>query len=386
MRKYRYTSSLFLAETTRGRAMPVFYDLHTSVANNKPPGCVITGAPGSGKTFLALTLTVMSSILGKTTVVLDPKGDFLSLVNLRKELGKFAIWNLAEGNTGMLDPFYMTNRVEEKISLAIEVIDLFVGGISGEELTALAPIVKDVAVDKNPSLQKVVDELRGSQDKPAQNLGAKLDLMRTMKFAKLCFAPGNERRKPVSLTEGLTIVSLYGLELPTAGSPPATNQERLALGIIFLVTDFIRRIMMVENTKNPKTIVIDEAHVVLGSDQGARTVKSLALLGRSKNLALVLISQNNSHLARLDIDNTISSRFAFKTTRGEAETIIEDMNLPLGEGLEDVLLTLETGECLMMDCLERYATVQISDWKKDWSEAFETNPLIKQERRKRERE
>lgn len=374
--RYKYGTCMYIGETTHGRPMPVFYDTHTQIVNNNPPGTLITGAPGSGKTFFALTITAMSTILGKTTIVLDPKGDFLSLANIREDIGRFSIWDLAAGRPGLLDPFYMTSDPSDKISLVIEVIDLFVGGLKDEQVTVLSPIVKDVVTEPNPSLQKVVDELRGSQKQTARDLGTQLDLLQKMPFAKLCFAPGTSKRPEVSLDKGLTVITLVGLNLP-GEKGPVTRNEFLASGILFLLTDFIRRIMMNDNTTSPKTLVIDEAHAVLSSEVGARTIKNIALLGRSKYLSLVLITQNNSHLEKLDIENTIATRFAFRSDRKEAIEITGAMELPRNEGFEDIVVNLEPGECLMKDFTKRYSTVQISSWKEDWRIAFNTNPLDK---------
>lgn len=384
MSSYRYSSSVYIGETSHGRAMPVFFDPHSPVVNNRPPGCLITGSPGSGKTHLALTLTTISTIMGKTTVVIDPKGDFLPLVQLKKEIGDFSIWDMSSGGAGLLDPFYMATDASDKLTLTIEVIDLFIGGITKEETTVLSPIVKDVIADVNPSLQKVVDKLRGSDKETARNLGTQLDLLRQMRFAKLCFSPGNSNRKPVSIDKGLTVIALKDLELPK-DAKATTRQEKLAAGILFLLTDFLRRVMNADESGRPKTIIIDEAHAVLSSEVGARTIKSLALLGRSKYLALILVTQNNSHLKRLDIENTVSTRFAFKSSMGESESIIADMNLPGGEGFEEIILNLENGECLMMDFLKRYSTVRIVAWRTHWTEAFNSNPLDRIERMKEAR-
>jgi type IV secretory pathway VirB4 component len=380
----RYSTSMLIGCTTRGVTVPVFFDLHTPIFNNRPPGIFISGAPGSGKTFLALTLTTISAISGKTTIVLDPKGDFLPLINLEKEIGKFNLWNLGDSKRkGILDPFYMAEDPGEKLSLAISVIDLFVGGLDSSQLTALSPIVKDVIESHNPSLTQVMNNLRGSTRQEARDLGTKLDLISRMPFAKLCFAPSNRSHKNVEINKGLTVITLIGMELPAdAESASKDNKGRLASGILFLLTDFIRRVMRNDESDNPKSLIIDEAWAVLASEAGARTIKEVALLGRSKKLALVLISQTAAHLKGLDIENTITTRFAFKSSTKDAESTVNDMDLPLNEGFEDVITDLDTGECLMQDWRDRYSTVQISNWKTDWNLAFESNPLVKAENRK----
>lgn len=379
MGNLEYSTSMFLGQTTGGLEMPVFFDTHTPIFNNKPPGHLITGAPGSGKTFLALSITAMSAILGKTTVVLDPKGDFIPLYGLRDQIGEFNLWNLADPRRkGILDPFSMAETSGEKLSLTITLIELFTGGLNGAQLTALAPIVKDVIKSPNPSLTAVTMALRSSTNPEARNLGTELDLISKLNFAYLCFLPSDRKTKNVEINRGLTVITLLGLDLPpSAEAASKDNRGRLATGILFLLTDFIRRIMKNDDSPNPKCLVIDEAWAVCATEAGAQTIKEVALLGRSKKLALVLVTQMASHLASLDIDNTITTRFAFRSTTKDAIGTVTDMDLPKNEGFESVITGLNTGECLMQDWREKYCTVQISNWRSDWNIAFETNPLAK---------
>lgn len=382
IQEYNYGSSMFIGVSGEGVPSPVFFDPHTSVFNDKPGATVITGAPGSGKTFLALTLTAMSAILGKTTVVLDPKGDFLSLINLQRDIGKVNVWNLDKGSAGLLDPFYMSEDKDEQMNLAVSVIDIFTNGLSDEQLGVLTPIILDELNKDYPSLYAVVDGLKSSENAIARSLGQNLDFLRKSKFAKLCFAPSSKKRTPVSINQGLTVITLLGLNLPGPNGPE-TRPELLATGILYLLTDFIRRILKDDESPNPKTVVIDEAHAIVTTRVGARCIGEMALLGRSRGLALLLITQNNSHLNSLDIENTISTRFAFRSDRKEAASIIKHMELPDDEDFEGTIINLERGECLMKDMNNRYSTVQISSWKQDWREAFRNNPL---DRMKKQRE
>jgi hypothetical protein len=311
-------------------------------------------------------------------------------MELKDQLGEVSLMNLAamgaKGRAGLLDPFYMVEDPGEKLSLVLEVIDLFVGGLSDDQATAVSPIIKDVIKSPNPSLSQVVLELRSVRDnKTARNLGSRLDIIAQTAGAKICFAPSGNR-KVIKLNRGVTIITLIGMDLPAdADEAKNTNQGRLASGILFLVTNFIKRMMHDDTSDSPKELIIDEAWSILASKQGADTIKSVALLGRSKNLSLVLITQSPQHLEHLDIENTISTRFAFRTSNNEALAIAKDMNLPDEVGFEKLLLELHNGECLMQDWMGRYSTVQISAWRKDWQEAFKTNPLDKLRKRQAER-
>lgn len=395
MSSFNYSTSTFLGETTRGVTMPLFFDSHTPIYNNKPPVTLVTGSPGSGKTFLALTLATTSIVLGKKTIILDPKGDFMHLANLQSDLGELVFWNLAAGNkAGILDPFYLSDDDGEKLSLAISVIDMFVGGLSGEDLTALSPIVQDVIKSANPSLLKVTEMLRASENPNARALGTQLTIIRRLPHSNLCFAPGVKKRASIDLTKGTTIINMAGLGLPkeseakseSSSSQNRNHKARFAQAVFFLITDYILRVMEQDDTPGPKTVIMDEAWAVSSTEAGADCIQSLSLLGRSKQLSLMLITQSTTHLSRLDIENTISTHFAFKTGNKEAARIAVDMGLPEGERFEEIFLQLDTGECVMKDFLGRFSTVQITNYNKKWNEAFETNPLERMRAQKRRAE
>lgn len=390
-----YSTSTFIGETTRGVQMPVFFDLHTPIYNNFPGVTLGTGAPGSGKTFFALTLAAISIALSKKTIILDPKGDFMHLMPLQDQLGPMVFWDLTRGNkAGILDPFYLSSDEGEQLSLAISVIDMFVGGLSSAELTALSPIVQDVIRSRTPSLLKVTEMLRASSNDAARGLGAQLNIIRRLPHSNLCFAPGVKKRAAIDLAQGTTIVNMAGLGLPkeseakkseSSSSQNRNHKDRFAQAVFFLITDYILRVMQKDDSNIPKTVIIDEAWAVSSTEAGADCIQSLALLGRSKQLALALITQTTTHLSRLDIENTISTHFAFRTGKSEAALIAQDMGLPQDEGFEDVFLGLDNGECVMKDFRGRYSTMKITSYNSEWSKTFNTNPLeIMREKRKKE--
>lgn len=385
---YNYSTSMFIGTTSRGIDLPVFFDSHTPIFNNKPPGVLITGQPGSGKSFLAMTLTTICAIIGKTTIVLDPKGDFLSLASLQDEIGKVNFWNLADSSKkGILDPFYLATEKGDQLNMVLSVIDMFVGGLTGDQITVLAPIVKDVQNSPTPSLLAVTEALQTSNHDAARHLGARLDLVRHLPFASLCFAPGSRRRNNVKFDSGVTVITMVGLELSDgreeSGTTTNANKKRLSAAIFYLLTDFIKRVMENDESSRPKTLIIDEAWAVLSTPAGAECIKSVARMGRSKKLAMILVTQNNSDLKDSQIDNAFPTRFAFQTDAAEAKDIISGMQLPEDEGFESVLMGLQTGECLFKDFRGRYSTIQISDWKSRWTESFETNPLAKMKAEKK---
>lgn len=391
MKDYRTTTSFFIGESMDGT--PVFFDTHFGVFNQKPPVTVITGQPGSGKTFLGSLIVMNSAITGKQTVVLDPKGDFLPLANMKDDLNDIVVWNLSDNRkSGILDPFAMVESGGEKLALVNSVIDLFTGGLTREEESILQPLIKDVIESPNPSLQKVVMELKKTQgsDEPSQKarqLGSRLDSIAVMPFSRLCFSPGGGSRSLGGLSDNLTIITLLGLPLPKSEKDAKEPEGRLASGIIYLITYLVDKLMTSGKDKLPKTLFIDEAWQILSNSYGAKLIESIALLGRSLNMALILATQNNSHIKRIDIDSTVTSRFAFSTDSKEAENIVKDMNLPENEGFEDIFLQLDTGQCIMQDIDSRYAAINVIMWKNEWIEMLQTNPkerMLKEAAKKKE--
>lgn len=373
---FHYAPSFMIGTTGTGLVRPVFYDPHSSVFNSRPPCTVIYGGPGSGKSFLAMTLTSMSTIAGKTTVVIDPKGDFLPLINLEDELGNMRIWNLSDPNRkGTLDPFSMAETRGEKVNLAISVIETFTGGLSDNQRSALVPVVRDVANETEPSLSRVVRALRASRKEEARNLGTMLDVIADMPYAKLAFAPG-QADAVSAFGRGLTIITMAGMNLPNTPEDAARNQEgRLVSGILFLLTDFIQRSFLKDLERMPKTLVIDEAWALIATESGAGVISSISLLGRSLNAAIILITQSPSHLNNLSIENTISTMFSFRSSMGDGERISRDMDLSPDLDIPRQITNFEKGECLMQDWQKRYSVVKISNWNTRWFEAFNTNPL-----------
>lgn len=378
MNKYATSTSLFIGESMDGG--PVFWDAHSCVFNNKPPVTVITGQPGSGKTFLGSLLVMNSAIVGKQTVVLDPKGDFLPLAGMKDEVGDVVVWNLNDNTkAGILDPFNIVKNPGEKLSLATSVIDLFLGGLEPDETTILQPLIKDVIETKNPSLQKVVMELKKTQgdsieSAKARQLGSRLDSISVMPYSKLCFSPGGNK-KLGALSDNLTIITLLGLPLPKSDSDQLQVEGKLASGIIYLITYLIGKMMTEENLgKLPRTLFIDEAWQILSNPYGATLIEEYANLGRSLNMAMILATQNNTHLKNLNIENTVSTRFAFATDQKEAKKIVNDMNLSEDDNFEEVFTNLGTGQCVMQDWEKRYAAITVSMWKPEWITMLASNP------------
>lgn len=376
MAEYSTGASAYIGRTFENR--PVFFSPITQIYNRNPPTTLFTGSPGSGKTY-GCSLVIMNSVMsGIQTAVIDGKGDLLSLTNFKDEIDDLTVWNLTgDGQAGLLDPFYLVDSPGEKIALARSVIEMLIaGGITKDEEAILNPLLKDLVASRQASLMRVVQELRRDRDKTARNLGSRLDAMSHMEGGRLCFAPYSEKRGVKNLAKNLTIITFPGLSLPSPDDKNRDDASRMAEVLIFLITYLIKRRLLSDPTnKYPKLLVIDEAWQVVGNANGAKLVEEIALLGRSMNSALILATQNNTHLAKLDVENTIATRFAFRCAQNEAETAVKSLGLAEGEGFEELFTSvLTTGDAIMLDSSKRHSLIRFETFRQEYGDKLASNP------------
>jgi hypothetical protein len=365
-----------IGETTSRVRTIVNFSPHVAMARNSPPGVAITGAPGGGKSFLAFTLAYQMAMQGVWTIYIDPKADAKPMANL-PGLGAAKEFDLREGNDGMLDPFTLADDVNQAALLALETVRLMLGGkMSPEREEALITALNIVAAEATPSLGRVVDILQANTESAeARSLGLTLDMMRKLPFARLCFsARAGEAIRP---QDGLTVITLLGLELPTAdmSHDDYSYENRLAVSVMYLLTRYARSLMLSLDKNQPKAICIDEAWAITSTPQGAKLIPEVARMGRAHNTALVLVTQNAADLMKESVTNSISTVFAFRSTiNDEIDSVLKLLNAEVHEGHRTTVRELYNGECLMRDVDGRIARVQIDSWNQDLFEAFNTNP------------
>jgi hypothetical protein len=396
MARIKQGVSTFIGEQLSGVPYPVFFDTHFPIINNKPPGILVTGSPGSGKTWLLLLLCSHASLMGKTNVILDPKGDFIALKKLEREgiLENIKVWNLApqvdnkesmvaDENNGVLDPMTFFDNPDENVALAKSVITSLVGGtLTDVQSNYLVPVLKDVVASQNPSFNEVVSRLSRNQKEEIRTLGIQLNALSGLGLAKLLFTDRRKQKaQKVELIGGTTVINLMGLSLPVPGSNQKTwtENEKLSMTIMALITNFVTSAMLKDISKEIfKMVTIDEAWSVMASQTGRDLINKVGLLGRSLNVALLLATQSPNHIEKVDgvdISNTISVRFAFKNdSKNDNLTTVNSMNLPSGEGWEEIGLNLDTGQCLLHDSRKNTGVIQVSV-PYEWQSMFDTNPL-----------
>ena len=98
-------------------------------------------------------------------------------------------------------------------------------------------------------------------------------------------------------------------------------------------------------------------------------------MGRSRNTALILVSQNAGDLLNEQVTNCLSGVFAFRSTeRAEVANVMSLLGVAPSDEHKAVLRALGNGECIFRDLDDRAGRIGIdlvSDELRDW---IDTNP------------
>ncbi|WP_050760553.1 ATP-binding protein [Thermobispora bispora] len=366
----------YIGETLGRARSVVHFDPLVAAARNRPTAIAITGEPGGGKTTLAMLLIYQMALRGVTIVVIDPKGDAQSLVELLRRRGRKArIIPLGTAAPGLLDPFSFGDDIAAKRTMATETLRLLLPRMSEERESAMIQAVAAVSAEPSPSLGKVVEYLERAPDAASKNLGAVLRSMSEMHLARLCFDPSGGER--IDIEGWTTVFTLDGLTLPDVVTPrdDYSYEQRLSVALLYLVSQFARRLMNGLDRRTPKAIFLDEAWAITSTPEGAKLVPEVSRMGRSRNTALVLVSQNAGDLLNEQVTNCLSSVFAFRSTeRVEVEHVMELLGVDPSEEHKAVLRSLGNGECIFRDLDGRAGRIGVDLISEELLRWFDTNP------------
>jgi hypothetical protein len=247
--------------------------------------------------------------------------------------------------------------------------------MSEERESAMIQAVAAVAAREKPSLGGVVRHLEASSDPASKNLGAVLRSMSEMRLARLCFSPTAGQR--IDAEGWTTVFTLAGLTLPDASvrRDDFSYEQRLSVALLYLVSQFARRLLNGMDRRAPKAIFLDEAWAITSTPEGAKLVPEVSRMGRSRNTALILVSQNAGDLLAEQVTNCISSVFAFRSSeRVEVANVMALLGVENSADHQAVLRGLGNGECIFRDLEGRAGRIGIdliSDEMRRW---LDTNP------------
>lgn len=430
---------------------PTFYSTHVGPARNNGGGVAVIGASGSGKSNLAMLLFLLASESGTRCAVLDPKVDFAQAclylafgpqVNdpdfdaeftagtLGKPGSKFTpvnpefwsdtdIIDVVRSKAGVFDAWVMEKSTQAGRLLATDQFQMFLGPdwdrFRPYVVQAMAQVIAECEAKRTrPSMwkiaQRLIDDGKAIYRQAEENgrsqteseavrgtLGLTMAGLIELPYANLVFAE-NADTNTSNTSKRRIIYTLRGMAIPSAKTKPEamTESQRFAVAIMYLLTRLASSNLSQSLTVKPGTntlgtppnlLVIDEANMVVGVDQGAQLVKESFGKGRSYNLATMLIDQLARRIANIEQEgegeatgNQVSTTFGFmQKSMPEARAMLPLYGRDGDDGLAAQFLKypqgqLGTGYTLMRDVDNKIGLLEVTLVFREIAAAFDTNP------------
>ena len=138
---------------------------------------------------------------------------------------------------------------------------------------------------------------------------------------------------------------------------------------------FRSRLLNGMDRRMPKAIFLDEAWAITSTPEGAKLVPEVSRMGRSRNTALILVSQNAGDLLSEQVTNCISSVFAFRSSeRVEVANVMALLGVEASADHQAVLRGLGNGECIFRDLEGRAGRIGIDLISEEMRRWLDTNP------------
>lgn len=332
---------------------------------------VIFAKSGGGKSY-AIKLELLRSLMfGTECIIIDPENEYQALTAAVG--GRYVNVNLNSEHN--INPFDLPDAVDEDedgesiLRSAVVnlhgLVSLMIGDITPEEDAlidrallesyALRDITTDIASHQNPpptltDFQEILHNMQG-----AEGVAAKLEKYITGSFAGLLNKPSN-----ISLDSHFLTFSIRDLE------------DGLRPIAMYMILNHIWNLIRKERKR--RMMVIDEAWLMMGHEDSAKFLYSLAKRARKYYLGLTTITQDvedflGSKYGKAIVTNS-SIQMLLRQSPASIDIIADTFNLTEGEKM--LLLESEVGEGLFFAGLNHVAIKVLASYAED--QIITTNP------------
>ena len=362
----------------------IFFSPITGVLSNRPPGTLITGVPGSGKTFTMLNIAAGCLEQDASVFILDAKNDMLALKNIFPSIKVTDVNNIAPGS---LDPFLVFKDIDTTIILTI--VEILCGSLNETQKLAISPIVGDFVnrarLTGGATFREFAEYLYQNQDVSAQAVGNQLLLNANTKYGGLIFGVAGKKSRGITINNDNRIISIFGMSLPSGSELPKPD-ELLSSAVVYIICRMMKNIMAIgQNDKHPKVLFLDECHMLMRSNAIKDIIDELLVLGRSLGVSVVMASQNVTHFDE-KIAQLVTTKITMRMSKKEATEFFQLFDnttstneLDVQECIE-ICTRLKTGYGFIIDGKERCALVHVTS-PYDTGD-LTSNPLLKKSNKK----
>ena len=345
---------------------PFLFDPARAAMNGQAPAIVYNGALGGGKTVAMMYYLDLFRVRGYTTIVIDPKRDFLGLQAL-KGRGHVRVWDITkDGRPGVLDPFTLipyqhdpddptraTPQLardkwrEETTGLVKDTILRTIGGDPNDDKSSiLSDLISREMEEPSPSMKNLLRrfdagelgrdyEITGNSAEQIASLRTQsLQLASLLRSAAetstgaMIYGERDDNLNLMLKNVRTTIINVSGLELPPEGKEPVGVGQNIAVTLFSLIAAYAQRVLEDPKLTGPKALAIDEFQIIKGLPAVADLAVRVARMGRSLSETLLLGDQSSKSSTTDAFSNAIGARVVFRSNRDEAANVAKSLDRP----------------------------------------------------------
>lgn len=369
---------------TTGRFSPVMMDLGVLTEGDISGSFGAVGDNGAGKSVF------MKAVASNT---LDRRGQLIAVdYSDNKEWAALAD-SLAQSNIiefmephCSLDPIKLYGPGAQGARATLKLMTLMLGvSATDRESVLLNRELRKIAGDKNTqvrSLYGLKKHLASNTIAPedrtvARDVAGLMDVFADIDFGGAFF---DDALPAMNFSAEATVFCTHGMSLPTtdemridSGRAELTIDKRIGRAAYAYLADVAQEIMYADDSQET-LLLVDEAHHMTNSLEGATTVKQLVKKGRKHKASVGLATHSAEELGPAELRALMPTRLVFRThdydmamtnlkwldkghcTEEYAELIMKDTS-PLVEG--ETTLPERRGEALYRDHLNRVGKIRV---------------------------
>ena len=371
------------ASLDAGVFAPVLFDPAYGPSINRSASIGVSGALGSGKSYLAKLLCWATVARGGQVVTLDRTASAEYVAFAAAVPGRSQVVRLTPDARLSLDPLRVFTG-EDRRRVTLGFCALLAGAPARSlEAAALAEAVDAVAERTDARLADVVEELHRMADRPGRGdpdaaaAGRKLAHFARLGPAQLAFGSG----PPLALDADFIVFHAPGLALADRDTllnehlaEQMLPEQVFGQALLYLVAAVSRSVIFSDRSRFAAALY-DEAWALTASPQGHALLLEGVRDGRKHNAACWLISQSPRDLGETELVDLLGARFAFRQAKGAANAAQRLLGLDPNEETGELLEALGVGQCLFRDVRDRVGLVQVLEAAaEELRRAFDTNP------------
>ncbi|MDQ6782787.1 MAG: ATP-binding protein [Actinomycetota bacterium] len=294
--------------------VPTLLDTEAASRLSRPPGFVVVGEPGGGKTFVLQSIAYQSVLDGKRVIMINPKtdDDLSPTIDLLRSDGfaaELVSMSDLQAGSGAFDPWRYAKTPEAAAEMAAQHITNVLT-LDQERYVALK---SGLVRGAHAGAGCVMEALEAGV-----NDATMIDLITDMAAGTPLFrlGIGNEAvSRPASASPGLTLIQFdQPLDLPDPATPrseylPSERAAIAALRLIFRAST--------ETLLRPRgstgdaggsggVLIVDEAWTFMASREGLAALQKIGREGRSQQVLPILATQRLADVTTAELVSYLS--------------------------------------------------------------------------------